>query len=143
MRPTKERKLKTRNPLRNKGLQVNIFWCAWRERTTHGLEDRCSIQLSYRRKMVGATGFEPATPSSQARCATKLRYAPITIGYIILIRSTPVNVPPHCFGKCRARKRTAVDDRGLSCRNAQQLPGYRSVLFFPICSISSTAPRPI
>ena len=27
-------------------------------------------------KMVGATGFEPATPWSQTRCATKLRYAP-------------------------------------------------------------------
>ncbi len=26
--------------------------------------------------MVGATGFEPATPCSQSRCATKLRYAP-------------------------------------------------------------------
>ena len=28
------------------------------------------------REMVGATGFEPATPCSQSRCATKLRYAP-------------------------------------------------------------------
>ena len=28
-------------------------------------------------KMVGATGFEPATPWSQTKCATKLRYAPI------------------------------------------------------------------
>ena len=26
--------------------------------------------------MVGTTGFEPATPSSQAKCATKLRYVP-------------------------------------------------------------------
>jgi hypothetical protein len=26
--------------------------------------------------MVGATGFEPATPSSRTKCATKLRYAP-------------------------------------------------------------------
>ena len=26
--------------------------------------------------MVGATGFEPATPCSQGKCATKLRYAP-------------------------------------------------------------------
>ena len=25
------------------------------------------------------TGFEPATPSSQARCATKLRYIPILV----------------------------------------------------------------
>jgi len=28
------------------------------------------------RKMVGATGFEPATPCSQSRCATGLRHAP-------------------------------------------------------------------
>ena len=28
------------------------------------------------REMVGATGFEPATPCSQGKCATKLRYAP-------------------------------------------------------------------
>ncbi len=28
-------------------------------------------------KMVGAAGFEPATPWSQTRCATKLRHAPI------------------------------------------------------------------
>lgn len=27
--------------------------------------------------MVGAAGFEPATPCSQGRCATKLRYAPM------------------------------------------------------------------
>lgn len=26
--------------------------------------------------LVGAAGFEPATPSSQTRCATGLRYAP-------------------------------------------------------------------
>jgi hypothetical protein len=27
-------------------------------------------------RMVGAAGFEPATPSSRTRCATRLRYAP-------------------------------------------------------------------
>ncbi len=48
---------------------------AWKART---------LPLSYTRiwlykiKMVGAAGFEPATPWSQARCATKLRYAPST-----------------------------------------------------------------
>src|SRR3546814_13425625 len=29
------------------------------------------------RKMVGETGFEPATLCSQSRCATRLRYSPI------------------------------------------------------------------
>jgi hypothetical protein len=33
-------------------------------------------QLNYGRKMVGLTGFEPATLCSQSRCATKLRYSP-------------------------------------------------------------------
>ena len=28
--------------------------------------------------VVGAAGFEPATPWSQTKCATKLRYAPAT-----------------------------------------------------------------
>ena len=28
------------------------------------------------RSLVGATGFEPATPCAQGRCATRLRYAP-------------------------------------------------------------------
>ena len=27
-------------------------------------------------KLVGVTGFEPATPCSQGKCATKLRYTP-------------------------------------------------------------------
>ena len=27
-------------------------------------------------ELVGATGFEPATPCAQGRCATRLRYAP-------------------------------------------------------------------
>ena len=31
--------------------------------------------------MVGAAGFEPATPWSQARCSTKLSHAPITLIY--------------------------------------------------------------
>jgi hypothetical protein len=29
-----------------------------------------------RGEVVGATGFEPATPCAQGRCATRLRYAP-------------------------------------------------------------------
>ena len=30
----------------------------------------------YIKKMVGPTGFEPATPSPPAKCATRLRYGP-------------------------------------------------------------------
>ena len=31
--------------------------------------------------VVGAEGFEPPTPCSQSRCATRLRYAPIKLGH--------------------------------------------------------------
>ena len=61
------------------------------EPVTIRLEGGCSIQLSYRRitkrskitgkpcleELVGAVGFEPTTPWSQTRCATKLRHTPI------------------------------------------------------------------
>ena len=45
------------------------------ELLTHGLEIRCSIQLSYRR-MVGVVRFELTTTRSQSECATSLRYTP-------------------------------------------------------------------
>jgi hypothetical protein len=32
--------------------------------------------------VVGATGFEPATPCAQGRCATRLRYAPTPRSYV-------------------------------------------------------------
>ena len=41
-----------------------------KKRTPAVLESVCVI-------LVGATGFEPATPWSQTRCATKLRHAPL------------------------------------------------------------------
>ncbi len=31
--------------------------------------------------MVGVAGFEPATPSSRTKCATKLRHTPINRRY--------------------------------------------------------------
>jgi hypothetical protein len=34
--------------------------------------------------MVGAGGFEPPTPCSQSKCATKLRHAPMREGTTIL-----------------------------------------------------------
>src|ERR1700747_1901162 len=33
--------------------------------------------LCQRQRLVGETGFEPATPWSQTRCATRLRYSPL------------------------------------------------------------------
>ncbi len=54
----------------------------------------CSNQLSYTHhkafyRMVGAKGFEPSTPWSQTKCATRLRYAPQVLTnrhYSILLR---------------------------------------------------------
>ena len=48
------------------------------EPATHGLEGRCSIQLSYRR-IFGEEGFEPPTSCTQSRRATRLRYTPNAI----------------------------------------------------------------
>src|SRR4029453_15058422 len=44
------------------------------------------------RKVVGATGFEPATPCAQGRCATRLRYAPTLkiLNTTAVSRSAPV-----------------------------------------------------
>ena len=46
------------------------------------------------RKVVGATGFEPATPCAQGRCATRLRYAPTLeiLNFTAVSRSSPVRV---------------------------------------------------
>jgi hypothetical protein len=49
------------------------------EPATLGLEGRCSIQMSYKRVVVGVEGFEPPTSCSQSRRATKLRYTPIDL----------------------------------------------------------------
>ena len=58
---------------RVKGIEPS--WPAWKAG---------ALPLSYTRmkkvvKMVGAAGFEPATPWSQARCSTKLSHAPFTL----------------------------------------------------------------
>jgi hypothetical protein len=58
------------------------------EPLTCDLEGRCSIHLSYWRK-IGTAGFEPATPCAQDRCATKLRYAPSIKP--LTYRRTPLN----------------------------------------------------
>src|SRR6185437_13434468 len=39
--------------------------------------------------LVGVAGFEPATPSSRTRCATRLRYTPTGGGIITTARTKP------------------------------------------------------
>jgi hypothetical protein len=43
-----------------------------------------TIELHPHEVVVGAAGFEPATPCSQGRCSTKLSHAPQTAKCIIL-----------------------------------------------------------
>ena len=53
-----------------------------------GRGDPSASSGSARLKLVGATGFEPATPCAQGRCATGLRYAPTRISIILEPRSS-------------------------------------------------------
>src|SRR5215831_3076202 len=47
----------------------------WREpAVSFPISGPVAIRLS--RNLIGVAGFEPATPSSRTRCATRLRYTP-------------------------------------------------------------------
>ena len=46
-----------------------------------------SVLWRFSSEVVGATGFEPATPCAQGRCATRLRYAPTLKNLSILSHS--------------------------------------------------------
>ena len=62
-------------------------------------------------RLIGATGFEPATPCTPYRCATKLRYAPIAS---IIGQTVPmVNLP------CGILARRRQTDGGISNRARQ------------------------
>src|SRR5580692_2128645 len=53
-------------------------------------------------KLVGKTGFEPATPWSQTRCATGLRYFPIRHGGVSLPEMMDL-LGPFRRGRCKCR----------------------------------------
>src|ERR1700734_3159190 len=57
------------------GLETNeqiLLWFSWTMRGS-----RLDLQKRQNGEMVGARGFEPPTPWSRTRCATRLRYAPM------------------------------------------------------------------
>ena len=43
--------------------------------------------------LVGAAGFEPATPCAQGRCATRLRYAPTTLFPLFILSNAGLARP--------------------------------------------------
>ena len=53
--------------------KVLVDYANIRANSSPGLAQRAREARSY---MVGVAGFEPATPSSRTRCATRLRYTP-------------------------------------------------------------------
>ena len=57
--------------------------------------------------LVGARGFEPPTPCSRSRCATRLRYAPTLEGGL---NRTP--------GQCKGARAAIRPDRAAPCRTA-------------------------
>ena len=50
-----------------------------------------TIELHPHKKMVGAAGFEPATPWSQTRCSTKLSYVPNNIHFYMNISKSEIH----------------------------------------------------
>lgn len=55
-----------------------MFDCAIRYAVAYlriGADIGAALIRGHQKRLVGAAGFEPATPSSQTRCATRLRYA--------------------------------------------------------------------
>src|SRR5438132_2621418 len=53
-------------------------------------------------EVVGATGFEPATPCAQGRCATRLRYAPTATILQVLVRMHRLRIADF-RGNCRRK----------------------------------------
>ena len=62
-------------------------------------------------RLVGLAGFEPATPCSQSRCATKLRHSPLNVQEC---RSV---FPRHISHRCRLRNDAEPPGSGppISC----------------------------
>ena len=91
------------------------------EPATHSLEGCCSIQLSYGDeagwKLVGARGFEPPTPCSQSRCATRLRYTPTRGGTLRRSEQTAaVRIPWRAGSGADSAARPALRRRRVGAR---------------------------
>src|SRR5262245_7341831 len=58
-----------------------------------------------RENLVGVAGFEPATPCSRSRCATRLRYTPSPRLTYIDVTPEGRKKRPNCRGRLRSRRR--------------------------------------
>ena len=67
-----------------------------------------TIELHPREIVVGAAGFEPATPCSQGRCSTKLSHAPQTAKCIILQGLRRVKARRNWQSPCEAGKKAQM-----------------------------------
>src|SRR5690554_6429353 len=76
-----------------------------------------SLETQQGGKMVGVRGFEPPTPSSRTKCATKLRYTPINGRYYTDCRPFYY---PHPWGKLSVQLRS----RPSACGWQQGDVGY-------------------
>jgi len=57
-----------------------------------GMPTAAIMPVDLRVCVVGLTGFEPATPSSRTKCATKLRYIPIIFDCVGHYASNPIGM---------------------------------------------------
>ncbi len=52
----------------------------WQQRLAQSLQ---TVSVQLQASLVGARGFEPPTPCSRSRCATRLRYTPSDRGHMV------------------------------------------------------------
>src|SRR5690606_26081633 len=78
-------------------------------------------ETPYKEKLVGARGFEPPTPCSRSRCATRLRYAPTVRGrYPLKQRNARGNLanPSQKTARTRDQPRSRIRRRNRLQRGA-------------------------
>src|SRR5437867_5815429 len=81
--------------------------------------------------LVGATGFEPATPCAQGRCATRLRYAPtlkipnstaVSLSSLVRVLRFPgENCPPELSQNPESLSQNSRDSSSRLSQNSRRL----------------------
>ena len=71
-------------------------------------------------RLIGKTGFEPATPWSQTRCSTKLSYFPLTG----CIAQHELYYQKHNYLARKLRKKIKNKDDNLYLKTSREGPNY-------------------